>query len=374
MLLSHSSTQSFEEKSEESPDSKPKSRHAENQNLWATYFKNNRNEKDLIKDFPALILKKKTVYNNFEKLRTKGIIIRKIGSGRKSRLTNDLEIKISQILSDDSDLDVSEIKDELCKQGIEVNQRKFTIYLRKMNYEHKLTINDMMNLTADHMNARFKWCQSYKNQNWDLVIFSDETVFSDFRKRKKKWVQKSTVYRAPKTGKGKHKVNAWVAISRTEKTQLELFTYNMDTNAYLENIKKNIKVLRKMCSKKLVLVWDNAPTHVSNKAKEFYLKNRIKRIEWPARSPDLNPIENIWGIVKNELDKRKVNKRVEIIEAIQEISKELDQDIIRNCADSMTGRILKWIKMKGDKTGYELLYKSKIALYSIFQCNSIQFQ
>ena len=58
------------------------------------------------------------------------------------------------------------------------------------------------------------------------------------------------------------------------------------------------------------------------------------------------------GIVKNELDKRKVNKRVEIIEAIQEIWKELDQDIIRNCVDSMTGRILKWIEMKGDKTGY----------------------
>ena len=112
----------------------------------------------------------------------------------------------------------------------------------------------MMNLTADHMDARLKWCQSYKNQNWDLVIFSDETVFSDFRKSKKKWVQKGTVYKAPKTGKGKHKVNAWAAISRTEKTQLELFTYNMDTNAYLEILKKNIKVLRKMGGKKLVLV------------------------------------------------------------------------------------------------------------------------
>ena len=110
---------------------KAKSRHAEIQNLWATYFKNNRNEQDLIKDFPALILKKKTVYNNFEKLGTKGIIIRKIGSGRKSQLIYDLEIKISQILYDDSNLDVSEIKDELYEQGIEVNQRTLTIYLKK---------------------------------------------------------------------------------------------------------------------------------------------------------------------------------------------------------------------------------------------------
>ena len=49
----------------------------------------------------------------------------------------------------------------------------------------------------------------------------------------------------------------------------------MDTNAYLDNLKKNIKVLMKIDSKKLVLVWDNAPTHVCNKAKEFNLKNKI---------------------------------------------------------------------------------------------------
>ena len=75
-----------------------------------------------------MILKNKTVYYNFEKLRTKEIIICKIGSDRISRLTNDLEIKISQILSDDSDFDVSEIKDELCEQEIEANQRTLKRY------------------------------------------------------------------------------------------------------------------------------------------------------------------------------------------------------------------------------------------------------
>ena len=39
-----------------------------------------------------------------------------------------------------------------------------------------------MNLKADHLAFRLKWCQPYKNQNWDLTISSDETVFSEFWK------------------------------------------------------------------------------------------------------------------------------------------------------------------------------------------------
>ena len=54
-----------------------------------------------------------------------------------------------------------------------------------------------------------------------------------------------------------------------------------------------------MRGKKLVLVWDNAPTDICNKAIKFCLNNGIKGIEWPARSPDSNPIENIWEIIKN---------------------------------------------------------------------------
>ena len=72
--------------------------------------------------------------------------------------------------------------------------------------------------------------KKYKDYTWDNVIFSDETIFSDFRKSRKKWVKKGEVYKSTKTGKGKHKVNAWAAISRNGRSDIELFTNNMDSD------------------------------------------------------------------------------------------------------------------------------------------------
>ena len=91
----------------------------------------------------------------------------------------------------------------------------------------------------------------YNDFTWDNIIFSDETIFSDFRKSRKKWVKKGEVYKSPKTGKGKHKVNAWAAISRNGRSDIKLFTNNMDSDFYWEVLKRNIKSLKKLEEQKL---------------------------------------------------------------------------------------------------------------------------
>lgn len=49
---------------------------------------------------------------------------------------------------------------------------------------------------------------------------------------------------------------------------------------------------------------DNAAVHTAHAMKDFFYREGTNVLDWPAKSPDLNPIENLWGFMDREVERR----------------------------------------------------------------------
>lgn len=103
---------------------------------------------------------------------------------------------------------------------------------------------------------------------------------------------------------------------------------------------------------KWVFQQDNDPKHTSRKAKEWFRVKGIEVMEWPAQSPDLNPIENLWGDVKRAVSAAKPTNNRDLWDVVRESWYNIPVERCKVLVDSIPRRCKEVLIRKGSTTKY----------------------
>ena len=103
-----------------------------------------------------------------------------------------------------------------------------------------------------------------------------------------------------------------------------------------------------------ILMQDNARAHIARVAMDFLENEGIETMPWPARSPDLNPIEHAWDMLGRQvaLWQQAPNNVQSLIDALIEEWMNIPQDSLCRLIQSMPRRCEECIRARGGHTSY----------------------
>lgn len=271
--------------------------------------------------------------------------------GRKSILTRREKCLIKR-LAKHKLMNSTEIKETI---GTSASARTIRRCLKK---DHGLVYSKHASkpvLTKSHKETRVLWATKYidLSSKWNDVIFSDEKKFNlDGPDGVRKfWCDRSIDKKTfSKRQNGGGAVMVWAAFSASGKTSLAILNGRQTAASYISTLQANLlPFIELQFGESAIFQQDNCPIHTATSTKSWLQAQGINLMDWPSNSPDLNPMENLWGLLVQSVYKngRQFESRDSLIKCITKCWNDISENVLQSLVSSMKMRCVKIVANKG---------------------------
>ncbi|KAF0704367.1 hypothetical protein AaE_014975 [Aphanomyces astaci] len=229
-----------------------------------------------------------------------------------------------------------------------------TVFLKYTKRQHA------PKLLQRHKDARLKYAEGHltKPAEWDNVVWSDEKKFNldgpdgfqfywhDLRHEKDQFFTRHS---------GGGSCMVWAAFSCHGKSEIAFLEGSQTGDKYIDTLSNFLFPFgHEMYGGRIVFMQDNASIHRAKPVMEFLDEQDVVIFDHPALSSDLNPIENVWGVLARQvyLNGKQFVSVDDLKVAIKREWGKISQNYLQDLVKSMPKRCVRVIQAKGGKTKY----------------------
>ena len=165
------------------------------------------------------------------------------------------------------------------------------------------------------------------DNDWKNIIFTDESMFMLTDEHEIIWKRPGSPFIVKPVVEYPQKFMVWGGIWYEGRTELCFINGIVDQYKYQDIINKYL--VNTHLNDDFEILQDGATSHTAHSTIDFMDEKGIDLIQNPPTSPDLNPIEKVWGWIKHEANKKNCSNLQELKDLVKHLWNNLPQSTIQ---------------------------------------------
>ncbi len=230
----------------------------------------------------------------------------------------------------------------------------------KQNEFRQVKVRPIESVSSKNRKERLDFARihvTWSFAKWAKVIFTDEKKWNLHGNdgQINLWVEEGTQKTREMVSFSRKSLMTWAAITAEKALVIVRIDEKIDGPTYcdmLDTCFLPVAALENLDD--FTFQHDNAPPHCARVTAEFLKSKEISVLKWPAQLPDLNPIENIWGIMSKEVYKegKSYLNCDDLWDAVQKSFAVIAPEVLKKVYESMPSCLIKVLESAGRRINY----------------------